>query len=74
MDQRDKEIDFLKKNLEVEKGKTSYQIKQVEALEANIAKSESIIGMINKIKELLHVKGFLSDKEFEDLYSSLNIS
>ncbi len=69
--QRDKEIEFLKKNLEVEKGKTSYQIKRVESIEAQIAKSEKILSLIKQIKELLDVKGFLSDKEFEEIYSTI---
>lgn len=69
--QRDKEIEFLKKNLEVEKGKTSYQIKRIESIEAQIAKSENIFGLIKKIKDLLDVKGFLSDKEFEEIYASI---
>ena len=71
LDQRNKEIDFLKKNLEVEKGKTSYQIKRVESIEAQIAKSESILSIIKKIKDLIDVKGFLSDKEFEPLLNEI---
>ena len=73
VDQRDKEIEFLKKNLEVEKGKTSYQIKRVESIEAQIAKSENILSIINKMQDLLDVKGFISDKEFEELKQQFSL-
>ena len=67
--QRDKEIEFLKKNLEVEKGKTSYQAKRVESIEAQMIMAENVFKIITKIKELIGVKGFLSDKELEGLLS-----
>ncbi|MFW9825210.1 MAG: hypothetical protein ACFFE4_19875, partial [Candidatus Thorarchaeota archaeon] len=67
IEQRDKEIEFLKKNLEVEKGKTAYQIKRIESIEAQIIMAENVLKIITKIKELIGVKGFLSDKELESI-------
>ncbi|MHA1931539.1 MAG: hypothetical protein ACW96X_03310, partial [Promethearchaeota archaeon] len=69
INQRDKEIEFLKKNLEVEKGKTSYQAKRVESIETQMVMAENVFKIITKIKELMGVKGFLSDKELEGLLS-----
>ncbi len=67
IEQRDKEIEFLKKNLEVEKGKTSYQMKRVESIEAQIIMAENVLKIITKIKDSIGIKGFLSDKELESI-------
>ncbi len=67
IDQRDKEIEFLKKNLQVEKGKTSYQMKRVESIEAQIIMAENVLKIITKIKDSIGIKGFLSDKELESI-------
>ena len=69
IEQRNKEIEFLKKNLEVEKGKTSYQMKRVESVEAQFIMAENVFKIITKIKDLIGIKGFLSDKELEGLLS-----
>jgi chromosome segregation ATPase len=67
IEQRNKEIEFLKKNLEVEKGKTSYQMKRVESIEAQIIMAENVLKIITKIKDSIGIKGFLSDKELESI-------
>jgi len=63
--QREKEIEFLKKNFEVEKGKTEYQIKRVMSIEANIARADKILKLLNRVKQSTVNKGFISDKELE---------
>jgi len=71
IEQRDKEIEFLKKNLEVEKGKTSYQMKRVESIEAQIIMAENVLKIITKIKDSIGIKGFLSDKDLESFLTEI---
>ena len=65
VEQREQEIEFLKKNLEVEKGKTEFQIKRVMSIETNIARADKVLKLLNKIKQSAMIQGFISDKELE---------
>ena len=69
--QRDKEIEFLKKNLKVEREKMNVQIKKFESFEARMATAINALMVISKIKELIKIKGFVSDKELEPLLEEL---
>ncbi|MHA2399446.1 MAG: hypothetical protein ACXADU_11235 [Promethearchaeota archaeon] len=71
LEQRDKEIEFLQKNLKVEREKMNVQIKKSESFEAKMATAINALRVIARIKELMHVKGFLSDKELEPLLDEI---
>lgn len=64
---RDKEIELLKEEINNQINKTNVEIKKFSAFEVQLSEANTASIILDKIKELVIVKGFLSDKEFEYL-------
>jgi chromosome segregation ATPase len=67
IDHKNEEIVTLKQKLNEEKEFTDDQIKKYKDFEAQVSKAVLSTEIIEKIKKLMELKGFLSDKELESL-------
>ncbi|MFX1551138.1 MAG: hypothetical protein ACFFB9_12330, partial [Promethearchaeota archaeon] len=68
---KDEEIDNLKCKLEEEKKFTDNQIKKFQDFEIQVSKAVLSTQVIEKIKKLMELKGFLSDKELESFLNEM---
>lgn len=64
---RDKDIEFLKEELKKEMNKTNEEIKRFKTFEIQTTKAMKASELLSQIKSSIQVKGFLTDKEFEQL-------
>ena len=64
---RDKDIEFLKEELKKEMNKTNEEIKRFKTFEIQTSKAMKASKLLSQIKRSIQVKGFLTDKEFEQL-------
>ena len=71
IDHKVDEIEILKKKLNEEKEFTDNQIKKYKDFEAQVSKAVISTEIIEKIKKLMELKGFLSDKELESLLNEI---
>jgi len=67
LDDKNREFENLKKDFKEQTKNTEVQIKKFKDFESKMNKTQSAQKIIEKIIDLLKVKGFLSDKEFEKL-------
>ena len=67
IEEKDNEIDNLKGDIKADSYDLEQLSKQNVSLVEKIAEAEGALSLFQKIKEIMEVKGFLSDKEFEDL-------
>jgi len=64
---KDTEIASLKNDLEVKVNQINELNDKISSYEAQISDAEGAPNVIEQIKQLMKTKGFLSDREFEDL-------
>ena len=64
---RDKDIEFLKEELKKEMNKTYEQIKKYTTFELQTSKAIRAAEILSQIKSSIQVKGWLADKELEEL-------
>jgi len=64
---KDTEIASLKNDLEVKVNQINELNDKISSFDAQISDAEGAPNVIEQIKELMKTKGFLSDREFEDL-------
>ena len=67
IEEKDKEIENLKGDIKADSYDLEQLSKQNVSLVEKIAEAEGALNLFQKIKEIMEVKGFISDKEFEDL-------
>ena len=67
MQKRDKEIAELKEQLTINHNDSNELVKKIESLERQINEVESAPEILEKIREKMVHKGFLSDKELEQI-------
>ena len=64
---KNNEIDNLKGDIKANSYDLEHLSKQNVSLVAKIAEAEGTLSLFQQIKEIMEVKGFISDKEFENL-------
>lgn len=64
---KEKEIENLKGDIKADSYDLEHLSKQNVSLVEKIAEAEGALTLFQQIKEIMEVKGFISDKEFEDL-------
>ena len=67
------EVESLKDERDAKLNKVKALNEKIKALEQTIADAKGAPKLIDEIKDILMHKGFLSDKEFEDLLEKLNL-
>ena len=68
LEKRKKEIDKLNKLVKLNQNETDEFIDKIKALEVKLFKIKSTPKVIERIKEMMVHKGFLSDKELEAIF------
>jgi len=67
LEKRKKEIDKLNKLVKLNQNETDEFIDKIKALEVKLLKIKSTPKVLERIKEILKIKGFLSDREFDEV-------
>jgi chromosome segregation ATPase len=73
LDNKAEEMESLKKKLNEEKQFTGEQIKKYKALETQVSQAVVSNEIIEKVKKLMELKGFLSEKELESLLNGKEV-
>ena len=67
LEKRKKEIDKLNELVKLNQNETDEFIDKIKSLEAKLLKVKSTPKVLERIKEILKIKGFLSDREFDEV-------
>ena len=72
LNRRDEKAEVLNEEIKMHKNKTDNQIKKFNTFEGQMSEVITASNILTKIKITIDLKGFLSDKEFEQLVQEGN--
>ncbi len=67
-----REIDNLNENIKANQIESEELINKINSLEIKLAEVRSTPKVLERIKEMMRIKGFLSDRELDKIYAEFN--